>query len=146
MANTTFDLNRVNKEYQAYYQKTIAEMKEGHPQYADLPENAIIRIQFDVLWSKIPKTQRVYDFDKLNETKKSVFYKALIQQIYYVLREGDFTDMSGYDVSTNTFLSPETMGQIAISKLARKTLKDGGLMYRGVNSGGSVTRFPWGWM
>lgn len=142
MANTTFDISRVNTEFQAYYQKPISELKTGHPQYADVPENVIVRIQFDVLWAKIPKTQRIYDFDKWSERQKSVFYKALIQQIYYVLREGDFSDMSGYDVSTNTFLAPENMDKIAISKAARKTLMDGGLLYRGLSEGKVYTHRP----
>ena len=142
MANTTFDVNRVRTEFQAYYQKTISDLKEGHPQYADIDDSVIMRIQFDVLWAKIPKTQRVYDFDKMTEYQKSVFYKALIQQIYYVLKEGDFSDMSGYDVSTNSVLAPENMERIAISKAARKTLLDGGLLYRGVSEGGACAHRP----
>lgn len=145
MANTTFDLDRVNTEFQAYYQKTVNELKVGHPQYNDIPDTAIIRIQFDVLWAKIPKTQRLFDFDKFTEYQKSVFYKALIQQIFYVLKEGDFTDMSGYDVSTNTFLSPEVMEKISVSKAAKKTLLDGGLLYRG-ESAGFINRFPGRWV
>ena len=143
MANTTFDINRANTDFQAYYQKTINELKVGHPQYNDISDTAIIRIQFDVLLAKIPKTQRLFDFDKFTEYQKSVFYKALIQQIFYVLKEGDFTDMSGYDVSTNTFLSPEVMEKISVSKAAKKTLLDGGLLYRG-ESAGFINRFPWG--
>ena len=137
MANTTFDKERVISEFSVYYQMTISQLKDGHPQLAGMQDVAIINMQFDVLWNKIPKTERVYDFDKLNERQKSVFYKALIQQIFYVLKEGDFTDVSGYDVSTNTFLSPDQMERISVSRLARKTLMDGGLMYRGLE-GGSV--------
>ena len=76
MANTTFDINRANTEFQKYYQKSIKDLKMGHPQYEDVSADVIIRIQFDALWAKIPKTPRVYDFDKLNEYQKSVFYKA----------------------------------------------------------------------
>lgn len=139
MANTTFDVNRVNTEFQKYYQSTIGELKAGHPQFANSSDIAIINIQFDVLWGKIPKTQRIYDFDKLSEYQKSVFYKALIQQIYYVLKEGDFTDVSGYDVSANTFLQPEIMERISISKAAKKTLRDGGLLYRGLDGGNTCS-------
>ena len=140
MANTTFDVNRVNTEFERYYQSAIAVLKEGHPQLSDMNTTAIINIQFDVLWAKIPKTQRIYDFDKMSEYQKSVFYKALIQQIYYVLKEGDFTDVSGYDVSTNTFLSPDTMERIALSKAAKKTLTAGGLLYRGIDEGNASVR------
>ena len=140
MANVTFDTGKVNKDFQAYYQKTISDLKDGHPQFTNVADNTIIRIQFDVLWGKIPKTQRLYDFDKMTDYQKSVFYKALIQQIYYVLKEGDFTDMSGYDVSTNTFLSPEAMERIAISRAAKKTLMDGGLLYRGLDGGSACLR------
>lgn len=140
MANTTFDVNRVNTEFEQYYQSAIAVLKEGHPQLSDMSVRAIINIQFDVLWSKIPKTQRIYDFDKMSEYQKSVFYKALIQQIYYVLKEGDFTDVSGYDVSSNTFLSPDTMERIALSKAAKKTLTAGGLLYRGIDEGNASVK------
>ena len=132
MANTTFNVSRLNTEFQTYYQTTVSRLKEGHPQYANTPDTAIINIQFDVVWGKIPKTQRIYDFDKMSEYQKSVFYKALIQQIYYVLTEGDFTAMSGYNVDTNTILSPEELAKIAISPAAKKTLQDGGLLYRGL--------------
>ena len=142
MANTTFDVNKAKKEFQSYYQNTITALKEGHPQYNNVADTAIVRIQFDVLWAKIPKTERLFDFDKFTEYQKEVFYKALIQQIYYVLKEGDFTDMSGYGVSTNTFLSPENMEKIAVSKAARKTLLQGGLLYQGTNGSGVLNRFP----
>lgn len=136
------DYNRVNQEFQAYYQKGIDGFKSGHPQYANTPASVIVNMQFDVLWAKIPKTVRIYDFEKMSEYQKSVFYKALIQQIYYVLTEGDFTAMSGYDVAANTFLSPENMERIAVSNAARKTLKDGGLLYNGVNGNAVCSPYP----
>ena len=141
MSNTTFSISRVNTEFQVYYQTTVSRLKEGHPQYANTPDTAIINIQFDVVWGKIPKTQRIYDFDKMSEYQKSVFYKALIQQIYYVLTEGDFTAMSGYNVDTNTMLSPDDLAKIAVSPASRKTLKDGGLAYRGLDSGSIFTHY-----
>lgn len=146
MANTTFDKERVLSEFSVYYQTTISNLKDGHPQLARMQDVAIINMQFDVLWNKIPKTRRIYDFDKMSEYQKTVFYKALIQQIFYVLKEGDFTDVSGYDVSTNTFLSPEQMDKIAISRVALKTLTDGGLMYRGLGDWNVSSRFSRRWM
>lgn len=146
MANTTFDKERVISEFSVYYQTTISNLKDGHPQLARMQDVAIINMQFDALWNKIPKTRRIYDFDKMSEYQKSVFYKALIQQIFYVLKEGDFTDVSGYDVSTNTFLSPEQMDKIAISRVALKTLTDGGLMYRGLGDWNVSSRFSRRWM
>lgn len=145
MANTTFNVSRLNTEFQTYYQTTVSRLKEGHPQYANTPDTAIINIQFDVLWGKIPKTQRIYDFDKMSEYQKSVFYKALIQQIYYVLTEGDFTAMSGYNVDTNTILSPEELAKIAISPAVRKTLQDGGLLYRGLGDANACDYRFRGW-
>lgn len=127
------DYNKVNTDFTAYYQTTIGELKKGHPQYSATHDNTIINIQFDVLWRKIPKTIRIHDFSAMSDYRKSVFYKALIQQIYYVLTEGDFSAMSGYDVNTNTFLSPEAMEKISISRAARKTLLDGGLLYSGLS-------------
>lgn len=149
MIGTKPDYSTINKAFESYYQTTISKLKAGHPQFANLKDNVIINIQFDALWGKIPKTQRIHDFDKLSEYQKSVFHKALVQQIYYVLTEGDFTAMSGYDVSNNTFLSAADMARVAISKAARQTLLDGGLLYTGINGyGGSsaflypVRRFP----
>ena len=142
MANTTFEVNKASADFQAYYQTTINDLKAGHPQYAETAEQVIIRIQFDVLWAKIPKTRRIYDYDKMSEFQKSVFNKALIQQLYYVLKEGDFSDMSGYDVSTNSFLPPEAMEKLSISKAAQKTLQDGGLLYRGLGDGNACMHRP----
>lgn len=131
MNNTGFDINKTIKEFNAYYQTTIDSLKAGHPQFNDTPTNVIINIQADVLWGKIPKTQRLCDFKKYSEYQQDVFYKALIQQIYYVLKEGDFSDLSGYDVSNNTLLSAADMEKISVSKAAMRTLMDGGLLYRG---------------
>ena len=137
------DYNKVNTEFQRYYQKSIKDLKNGHPQYSETHESTIINIQFDVLWSRMPKTPRVYDFEQMSDYQKDVFYKALIQQIYYVLTEGDFTAMSGYDVSKNTFLSAENMARVAVSSAAKATLKNGGLLYRGMNGYNSGVPFPY---
>ena len=137
------DYNKVNTDFQAYYQKSIKDLKSGHPQYGETHDKTIINIQFDVLWGKIPKTQRVFDFDKMSDYQKDVFYKALIQQIYYVLTEGDFTAMSGFDVSKNTFLSAEDMSRVAISSAAKATLKNGGLLYAGLNGYNNGLPFPY---
>jgi hypothetical protein len=125
------DYNKVNNDFNKYYQASIDTLKQGHPQFGNTPSNVIINIQADVLWGKIPKTQRLGNFTKYSEHQKAVFYKALIQQIYYVLKEGDFSDMSGYDVSNNTLLSATDMEKVAVSKAAMRTLMDGGLLYRG---------------
>ena len=45
--------------------------------------------------------------------------------------------MSGYDVSNNTFLPEEQMRKIEISQAAKRTLKDGGLLYTGLNGYGA---------
>ena len=142
MSATQADYNRIHKEFQSYYQTTISSLKDGHPTLAGLQDNVIINMQFDALWYKIPKTQRVYDFEKLTEYQKSVFYKALIQQLYYVLTEGDFTASTGYNVDTNTFISPEAMERMAISPAARATLKEGGLLYTGLNGYGAGVHCP----
>lgn len=133
MNNTDFDINKTIKEFNTYYQTTIDTLKQGHPQFGNTPTNVIINIQADVLWGKIPKTQRLCDFSKYSDHQKDVFYKALIQQVYYVLKEGDFSDMSGYDVSNNTLLSATDMEKISVSKAAMRTLMDGGLLYRGTS-------------
>ncbi len=78
MANTTFNVNKVNADFQAYYQTTINDLKAGHPQYADIQDNVIIRIQFDVLWAKIPKTQRIYDYYKEGGRRGSRREKRII--------------------------------------------------------------------
>ena len=128
------DYDEIIRVFNGYYQTTIDALKEGHPQLARLNDRVIIRMQFDVLWGKIPKMSILGGgFDKLPKPRQEIFYKALAQQIYYVLTEGDFTAMSGYDAATNTFLSQETIARAAISPAAKKTLKDGGLLYAGMN-------------
>ncbi len=138
------DYNAINSAFNEYYQTTIDVLKEEHPQLSMLDVNVIVNMQFDVLWGKIPKTLLCGgSFDKLPKPRQEVFYKALIQQIYYVLTEGDFTAPSGYDVATNTFLSQDAIERAAISPAAKKTLKDGGLLYTGMNGNIGFAPFPY---
>lgn len=137
------DQNRVKKEFNAYYQTAIDDLKAGHPQLAIVKAGAIINVQHDFLWSRLPKTQNVYDFEKLTEHQLSVYYKALVQQIYYVLTEGDFSGMSGYDVTTNTFLPKGELDKRALAPTAKRTLIDGGLFYSALNGSASLGRRRW---
>ncbi|MBQ7912971.1 MAG: hypothetical protein IJ308_04395 [Clostridia bacterium] len=137
------DQNRVKKEFNAYYQTTIDNLKVGHPQIAGMTAGAIINVQHDFLWGRLPKTQNVYEFEKLTDYQKSVYYKALIQQIYYVLTEGDFSGMSGYDVTTNSFLPKGELDKRALAPAAKRTLIDGGLFYPALNGSASVGRRRW---
>lgn len=144
MIITKPDYSTISKAFESYYQTTISKLKAGHPQFANLKDNVIINIQYDALWGRIPKTiLNGGTFENLSKERQEIFYKALIQQIYYVLTEGDFTAMSGYDVSNNTFLSAADMERVAISKAARQTLLDGGLLYTGLNGRGGGTVFPY---
>lgn len=127
------DYVRVTKEFNAYYQTSIEALKEYHPQYSEFSSAAIINIQHDFLWSVIPKTNYIGEFEDFTENQKKVYYKALIQQLFYVLKEGDFSAMTGYNPMTNTFSSKADFEKFALADTAKRTLTDGGLMYAACN-------------
>ena len=131
MRNREFH-KKVDAVFREYYQTTIEELRQEHPQYGNMTNAALVNIQDDFLITEIKKRNVYFNFEKLTEAQVSVFYKALAQQIYYVLTEGDFVAMSGYDVTTNSFAPRSEFKARALAPAARATLETAGLFYSGL--------------
>lgn len=142
MRDTEF-LKGIEKEFQKYYEKSIEDLRANHPQFGNLTNTAVIRMQDDYLTSEIKSRNTNLKLDKLSEFQRSEYNKALVQQIFYVLTEGDFRMMSGYDITANNFASKSELEKRYMAPAARQTLTSAGLFYSALN-GGSFCRFPHG--
>ncbi len=134
MRNREFH-KKVEAVFREYYQKTIEETQHGHPQYGEMPRAAVINIQDDLLTNEIKGRNVYFTWEKLTDAQCDVYYKALAQQIYYILTEYDFSATSGYDVVTNTFAPNAELRARAISPAARATLSNAGFFYSGLGAG-----------
>lgn len=127
-------LQEIETIFYAYYQKKIEELREDHPQYGEMTNAALINIQDDFVTAEIKRRNVYFTWEKLTSVQRDVYDKALAQQIYYVLTEGDFAAMSGYDIVTNTFAPQEELAKRALSPAARQTLAGAGLFYSGLGA------------
>lgn len=128
-------IKEIESLFQQFYETTISTLKENHPQLAGTANGALIRMQDDILSVYIKRRNSRINLDTLSEYQSSEYNKALICQIYYVLNEGDFYGLSGYDVTNNTFSSSEELGKRAIARIAKDTLAAAGLLYPAANGG-----------
>lgn len=135
----------VERVFREYYQTTIEEMRQGHPQYGDMPRAAVINIQDDFLTSEINKRNVYFNWEKLTDAQCDVYYKALAQQLYYILKEYDFSATSGYNEVTNTFMQKSELTAHAMSPAAKATLEAAGLFYPGLGAGAHNFRRGWRW-
>ncbi len=131
----------IENEFQKYYEKTIGEMRENHPQFGNLTNAAVIRMQDDYLTSEIKCRNVNFKLDKLSAYQRAEYNKALIQQLFYVLTEGDFRMMSGFDVTNNSFTQKSDLEKRYMSPSAKQTLTAAGLFYSALNGGG-FCRYP----
>jgi len=136
-------IKEIESGFQKYYEKTIGEMRENHPQFMGMTNTAVIRMQDDYLLAEIKSRNVNFNLEKLSEPQHSEYNKALIQQIFYVLTEGDFRMMSGYDVTTNGFAQKSELEKRYMSPAAKQTLTAAGFFYSALN-GGSFCRYPHG--
>lgn len=134
MRNLDF-IKEIEKLFQQYYEKTVWELRSGHPQFASLTNTAVIRMQDDYLLSEISARNPHFKSETLTEFQKTEYGKALVQQIFYALTEGDFCLMSGYDVVNNTFAENKELERRYISPAAKRTLTAAGLFYSAISGG-----------
>ena len=126
---------KIETLYQSYFERTISDDKEGHPQLENYTNCALITMQDDNLQSEIKRVNKYFNKIKLSEYQQAEYEKALIYQLHYVLTEGDFSNMSGYDMVTNTFTSMKELSRRVLAPRAKTILTNAGLMYRAI--GGS---------
>lgn len=132
--------DRIESVYREYYFTTIEEGKDGHPQFGGMQRRALINIQHDFLVGEIRKRNVRFDYATLTDAQRAVYDKALCQQIFYVLTELDFSEFSGYDITSNTFAPKKEIAVRALSPAAKATLTGGGLLYGGLNAGAGLFR------
>ena len=131
--------DKIEGVFKDYYFTTIEEKKDGHPQFDGMERRALINIQHDFLVGEIKKRNVYFNFEKMTEAQRSVYDKALAQQLWYVLAELDFSEFSGYDIASNTFAPRGEIKIRALSPAAKATLEGGGFFYSGLNGG---TAYP----
>ncbi len=142
MRKTEF-IRKIENEFQKNYEKTVGEMRENHPQFGNLTNAAVIGMQDDYLTSEIKCRNVNFKLEKLSEYQCAEYNKALVQQLFYVLTEGDFRMMSGFDVVNNSFTQKSDLEKRYMSPSARQTLTAAGLLYSALN-GGMFCRYPHG--
>lgn len=78
-----------------------------------------------------------FDPQALTGDQEETIRRAVLEQVLYVLSAGDLSLMSGYDPVTNAVLPiAELRGRI-FAPAARRILRNGGLLYRGLRRQGS---------
>lgn len=133
-------ITEIENKFQAYYEKTISELRELHPQYGSMTNAALINIQNDLIVAEIKRRRGSFNSETLSAYQKAEYHKALIQQIYYVLREGDFHAMSGFDVVTNIYAPKKDLEKRYLAPAVVETLTMSGLFYSALNGGSHICR------
>ena len=73
------------------------------------------------------ETYRVFSYSNLTPTQLENFQKAIIEQVEYVLRNGDLFTDSGYDPEEGQKIEWGKLYDITISKTTINYLKNAGL-------------------
>lgn len=128
-------IREIENEFQSYYETTISEMKEGHPQFGRMTNTAIVNIQDDLVAAEIKRRNAYFNRETLSDYQNAEYHKALVQQIFYVLTEGDFHMMSGFDVTTNSYAQKKDLKERYLAPAAEETLTAAGLFYSALNGG-----------
>lgn len=99
----------------------------------DLDNFLTTRIGKDMGW--------IYKHYKLTDEQKLLFKKAVIEQVYYVFRNGDIRSDSGYDPDFGKRADQKYLNSIAVGPKAVGYLQKAGIWT--LHIGGSFT-FPFG--
>lgn len=124
---------KIEDLFTSYYEKQLSAVLKDNPQYGEYTCCAFINVQHDFLIGYIRLHNKLFRQDELSEKIQTEYDKALVQQMFYVLHEGDFHQMSGYDVVTNTVTDMAQLEKRYIAPAAKLTLKNAGLLYRGLD-------------
>lgn len=73
-----------------------------------------------------------FNYDKLDEQGKNLFDYILLEQLYWVLNNEDFTLLSGYDVVNNQSVSISDIVSRYVSPNVQTRLSNFGFCYRGI--------------
>ena len=78
---------------------------------------------------------------RFNDLQKSYYKKALIEQAYYVFKNGDISSDSGYDPEKGIVASKHALNELVIAPNARNYLRMTGLWSGHIGTGGFFG--PW---
>ena len=73
-----------------------------------------------------------FDYNRLNEQSKNLFDYILLEQLYWVLNNEDFTILSGYDVVNNQSVAISDIVSRYVSPNVQIRLSNFGFCYRGI--------------
>ena len=73
-----------------------------------------------------------FNYEKLDEQGKNLFDYILLEQLYWVLNNEDFTLLSGYDVVNNQSVSISDIVSRYVSPNVQTRLSNFGFCYRGI--------------
>ena len=73
-----------------------------------------------------------FDYNKLDEQSKNLFDYILLEQLYWVLNNEDFTVLSGYDVVNNQSVAISDIVSRYVSPNVQIRLSNFGFCYRGI--------------
>lgn len=73
-----------------------------------------------------------FDYNRLNEQSKNLFDYILLEQLYWVLNNEDFTVLSGYDVVNNQSVAISDIVSRYVSPNVQIRLSNFGFCYRGI--------------
>lgn len=73
-----------------------------------------------------------FNYEKLSSTKKEVFHDLVLEQIYYVLTNFDFSILAGFDFGSLSSLPQEEILKRIVSPIVKEALKAEGFLYRGL--------------
>jgi hypothetical protein len=70
------------------------------------------------------------------DTYEPFIYKAILEQAYYTINNTDFSVITGINFQTGTIMPLEEIQKRVISPIAHNILKNAGLFFGGLSSGG----------
>ena len=73
-----------------------------------------------------------FDYNKLDEQSKNLFDYILLEQLYWVLNNEDFTLLSGYDVVNNQSVAISDIVSRYVSPNVQIRLSNFGFCFRGI--------------
>lgn len=96
------------------------------------PIERIFNRQVYVLETYARVFNATFKYTNLTNANKDKFNNLVLEQIYYVLNNFDFTSLSGFDMGTNTSMPLSEITTRYISPIVKDELKNSIFLYRGV--------------
>lgn len=96
------------------------------------PIKRIFERQKDLLSIYCRSFSHSFDYDKLSTRKKDKFNLLVLEQMYYILNNFDFSTLAGFDLGINSMLPLSEITNRFISPLVKEDIKMSNLVYSGL--------------